>query len=431
MLNALNFIIGCVLVGTTAAIYSISFAAIIYNGDLGAFLDRGIGLTLIGASIMAAGGGLLFSVSGTVSHPQDVTAVMLAASAVNITAHAQTLGPEALFITTAALVALTGLCAAIAATVLGYCRLSRVFEYFPISVMGGFLAATGYLLLTGAISMLLNRKISLRDIPGIWSASELHIWLPWIAIGVLYVVLSRTVRSRYALPVAVITTLAGFYVVLAISPAQLSDMRNAGLLLGPFPREGLLRGYDASLLEYIAWPLVLQESPMIVSVAGMVILGGLLNLHGLHHVTRKSVDLDNDLKAIGVLNAVSSISGGLVGYPAISTTILGWRLGLKGLAAAISASVICVSLALFGTDVLAVLPKGLFAAIVAYLGLDLLYSWLWLEWKRHTLWEFAIVVGILVTAASIGILEALALGLCAAMCGRFIFGSRLVTKSDL
>ena len=243
-------------------------------------------------------------------------------------------------------------------------------------------------------------------------------------------VVSRTVRARYALPLAVITTLAGFFVFLAITPTRLSDVRDAGLLLGPFPTEGLLQGYDLALLEHIDWPLVLQEGPMILSVAGMVILGGMLNLHGLHHVTRESVDLDNDLKAIGVLNAVSSAAGGLVGYPAISTTILGWRLGLKGIAAAVSASLVCVSLALFGTDVLALLPKGLFAAIVAYLGFDLLYSWLWLEWKRLAFWDFAIVVGILVAAAAIGILEALALGFAAAMCGRLMFRRRLVTKTD-
>lgn len=415
MFNSLHFLVGCILVGATAAIYSISFAAIIYNGNLSTFLDRGIGMTLIGAAVMAIGGGLLFSLSGTVSHPQDATAAMLAASAAHIATGSNHLGPDALFITTVALVALTGLTAAVAATALGYCRLSKIFRQFPFSVAGGFLAATGYLLLMGSIGLLLNRNIALQDLAGIFSAQEVLIWLPWIMIGGTYAVLARTLRNRYALPLAVLATLAGFFVFIAISPLSLADFRGSGLLLGPFPSDGVMDAYDFALLGQVDWSLVMREGPMIISVAGMVIVGGLLNLHGLNHLTRedvgrKSVDIDNDLKAIGVLNAVSSLTGGLVGYPAISTTVLGWRLGLKGVAAALSAGLVCVSLALFGTDVLGDLPMGLFAAIVAYLGFDLLYSWLWLELRRAARFEVAIVLGIVAGTATVGILEALAAG---------------------
>lgn len=418
---------GCLLVGATSAVYSISFAAIIYNGDLGAFLDRGIGLTLIGASVMAAGGGLLFSLSGTVSHPQDITAVMLAASAANLGGYAQVLSPDALFMTTAALVAVTGLFAGVVAAALGYCRLSRLFQYLPHPVMGGFLAATGYFLLMGALGILQGRSISLQDIPGLWSQRDLATWLPWITIGAAYVVLCRKVRARCVLPIAVAATLAGFFALLALRAVPLSAAQDAGLLLGPFPSDGLLAAYDPSLLGAIHWPLVLGEMPISVSVAVMVVLGGLLNLHGLHHVTGQPVDLDNDLKSVGVLNVFSSMAGGLVGYPAISTTILGWRIGLTGLAAATSAALVCVLLALFGTEVVGMLPKGLFAAIVAYLGMDLLYTWLWREWRYRPTWEFFIVFLILVTAATVGFIQALALGLSAAVACRILFGRNPVS----
>lgn len=420
VINMMQFMIGCLLVGTTAAVYSISFAAIIYNGELGAFLHRGIGMTLIGAAIMAAGGGLLFSMSGTVSHPQDVTAVMLAASATQMTVHASDLDADVVFITTAALVWFAGLTAALVTVLLGCCRLGKIVGRIPYPVMGGFLAATGYLLLTGAISMLLDRSISLWDLPEIWRFQYLKQWLPWIAIGAVYVVLTRTLKADYVLPLAIVCTLVGFFILLAIKPFGLQEARDAGVLLGPFPSEGLLQGYDPSLLTLINWSLVFQESPAILSIAGMVALGGVLNLNGLRHLTRKDINLDNDLKSIGVLNGLSSMAGGLVGYPAISTSVLGRHLGLRGIAAATSAALVCLSLVLLGTDALALLPKGVFAAIISYLGIDLLYSWLWLERKRLSRWDFFIIQGILIAAATVGFLEAIALGLCATLLGRHL-----------
>jgi SulP family sulfate permease len=420
MINAMQFLIGCLLVGATAAVYSISFAAIIYNGELGSLLHRGIGMTLIGTAIMAASGGLFFSMSGTVSHPQDVTAVMLAASATQIAAHAQELDADALFITTAALVWVAGLAAALAAFLLGCCRLGKIVEQIPYPVMGGFLAATGYLLLTGAVSMLLDRNISQHDLLGIWNLQDLKRWLPWIAIGAVYVILARTLRADYVLPAAVVCTLIGFFILILLGPFGLEEARNAGVLLGPFPSEGLLQGYDPSLLTRINWPLIFREGPTILAISAMVALGGVLNLNGLRHLTRKDINLDNDLKTIGALNALSSMAGGLVGYPAISTSVLGWHLGLKGITAAVSAALVCLLLALFGTDVLALLPKGLFAAIISFLGIDLLYYWLWLERKRLPGWDFVIILGILIFAATIGFLEAIALGFCATQFGRYL-----------
>ena len=75
----------------------------------------------------------------------------------------------------------------------------------------------------------------------------------------------------------------------------------------------------------------------------------------------------------------------------------------------------CVALGLFGTDLLALLPKGLFAAIIAFLGCDLLYSWLWTQRENLPLWDYVVVIGILLAAATIGFLQAIGLGLCAAL----------------
>ena len=96
MLKFAQAVVGCGLVGAITAVYSISFAAIVYTGELASFLHLGIGMTLIGAAFMAAVGGVLFSMPGTVAHPQDITAVMLAALAAQMIVQSQLAEPNAI-----------------------------------------------------------------------------------------------------------------------------------------------------------------------------------------------------------------------------------------------------------------------------------------------------------------------------------------------
>ena len=69
---------------------AISFVAIVFTGPLESFIERAIGMTLIGAALLAVTGGFLSCYRGTVIHPQDITAVILAVGASAI--YSQSLG---------------------------------------------------------------------------------------------------------------------------------------------------------------------------------------------------------------------------------------------------------------------------------------------------------------------------------------------------
>ena len=68
---------GGMVIGLMATVFAISFASIIYSGPLSPSLDRGIGLALLGGAVMSGLGALLFSFRGTVTHSQDITAILL------------------------------------------------------------------------------------------------------------------------------------------------------------------------------------------------------------------------------------------------------------------------------------------------------------------------------------------------------------------
>ncbi|HVH03393.1 MAG TPA: SulP family inorganic anion transporter, partial [Amaricoccus sp.] len=137
---------------------NVSLAAIVYHGALAGFVDRGIALTLLGAAAMAVVGALACGYRGTVCQPQDAPAIVLALAAGAIAAGMADPASERSFATVAALVVVTSAASGAAAWLLGRLGLGFVARFIPFPVLGGFLAATGYLLVMGALGIAVGRQ---------------------------------------------------------------------------------------------------------------------------------------------------------------------------------------------------------------------------------------------------------------------------------
>ncbi|NKB28892.1 MAG: STAS domain-containing protein [Rhodobacteraceae bacterium] len=404
---------GASIVGAMVVIMTISFVSIVYTGPLEQFLDRGIGTTLLGASIMMFVGTLLFSWRVTVMNPQDLTAILLAGAAANIAAQGALAPPDQLFATVLMMIAVTAFAGGIFAMLSGRLRLTFIVRFIPYPVMGGFLAATGYLLVLvlGACSMLVGEPIDLWTLGRLAKPDVVWLWLPWLAVAAVVLWATKRLRSLHTLPVAIALTCIRFYVVLGAVGISLETASLNGLLLGPFGSGSFLAGFDAATVTQADWSLIAGQIPTILAVIAMMLLGAALNLSGIEIAIGQPIKRDRDFVVLGLANAVMAPTGGLLGFPGISTTILGHRLGLRTIASGLLIAGFSLTTALFGAGLLEVLPRGLFAATIMYLGLELLVTWLWIERKRLMASDFSIVLFILATSAAFGFLEALVLGL--------------------
>ncbi len=398
-----------------AAGFVISFATMIYSGPLSPSLNRGIGLSLLGCTLMSGLGSLLFSYRGMIVHPQDVTAVLLATASAAIAAAGVGLAQDALFATVAVMVALAAALAGVACLVLGRLRLGFVARYLPYPVLGGFLAATGYLLFMGGIGIILNDSVSLWTLGVLFEPGAISQWLPWTLAAGAIAVTSRYWQSGVALPLMIAGATAFFYVALAVSGMSLDDALQKGWLLGPFPSGGFLTDLHPSVVGLANWTIIAEQAPVLIAIVAMTVIGALLNIAGINHIVGHQSDTDADLRATGYSNLLSASAFGLVGYPTLGETALGSRFGIRGPLAGGVVALVSLGAALFGASVLEVLPRGLFGMLLAFIGLDLLSTWIWTERKRLQTSDFAIVLLILAVAATVGFLEAIALGILVSM----------------
>jgi len=407
-----------VLRGTWAAIviaaltvsFVISFSAIIYSGPLAPFIGTGIGLSLLGSILMCGIGGIFYSYKGTICHPQDVTAIVLAVSATSIAASWPAGQESGLVSTIVVLVAVSTLVAGIVTYLFGHFRLGFLARFVPYPVLGGFLAATGYLLLIGAIGMGLGETFHIDQPQMLVAQGALIRWLPWVLLGAAIAIIAARAHNGLLLPGSLLIAAVAFYAGLLATGTTLAEAKQAGLLLGPFPDDGFIGILTPALILDADWSVVMGESVTLVAVALLTVVGTLLHATGLELSLDQEFDLEKDLRATGIANVAGAMGGGLIGFQLLSGTTLGKKLHLPGILPGLSAAAGCALTFFYGGALLSMLPVGLFVTVVSYLGIDFLITWLWTKRRQLSHTDYALVLLILLVTALVGFFEALGIG---------------------
>ena len=170
-------------------------------------------------------------------------------------------------------------------------------------------------------------------------------------------------------------------------------------------------GVGPQIVTQADWSAILAQVPVLLTIVVIATIGTTLNATGLELALRRDLDINREVKGVGFANTLAAIVGGLPGYHFVGQTILAGRLGHAGRIAGMSASVACLLVFFLGGTVLSFLPVGLFASVIAYLGLDLLYTWLWAERPNLKQRDYLIVFLIPIIAVSVSFLTAIAVGL--------------------
>src|SRR5215217_1347989 len=389
----------------------ISFAILIFLGELGAFATTGIGMVLFGGLILQIIMGLTSSVPGMLGGPQDSPAAVLGLTAAAIVASMKDAPIEAKFITVVATTVLTSIIAGFFFVFIGGFKLSRFVRFVPYPVVGGFIAGTGLLLVQGAIGVLLGFTPDLANLNLLFTAGNLLLWIPGIVFGTLVLISSRRFNHFLAYPALLVGTIAVFYISMWISGFDTHELRQMGLLLGPFPHGALWKPLDFSLLAQVDWKIIVGQSSNIAAVAIISLISLLLNASALELIAQKDVDLDRELISTGIANIASGLGGSSVGYHMLGISSLAFRMGISNrLVSLLAASVTGITL-LFGASLLSLIPKLIAGGLIFFVGLSFLMEWLYDAWFQLPRIDYMLVWVILIVVGAFGFLEGVGTGI--------------------
>src|SRR5262245_26198173 len=397
--------------GILSIAFGLSYAVLIFSGPLTPWLTYGVAATFvstaIAAFVVALRGSLPFAIAGPDSSTSAVTAVLAAALAERLMAGGaanQLLKPT--LIVTAIGSALTGilLCG------LGLARAGRAIRFVPYPVIGGFLGATGWLVVSGAVLVATDLQLSKHNLEALLGASSVAKVLTSVTLAAVLFIARAWYRSAFVLPVLLFASFATVYLAILLSGTPFATVQAAGWMFRPQAATAFSLPWSFDALSAFPWEVLLSLSGELLAVMFVTVVSLLLNMTGIEIATRHEADLNRDLNALGTANILSAAFGGYVSCVSLLRSTLNHSAGATGRLAGVTMAAIAAAMLLVDPDFLAYVPKCVLAGLLLYLGLDLMYRWLVDSAQRLSRIEYASLVAIALIIVNWGFIAGVLIG---------------------
>jgi SulP family sulfate permease len=423
-----------IVIGVINVSLNLSFAALVFSGDLAVFLPNGIGLFMLGTALVGA---LMASFSyfrGTVVVLQDAGLILILLGVQNILQQVNDPAAPSTFVTVIAFIALGSISTGAFFLILGRFHLGNLIRFIPYPVIGGFLVAMGLGLVRGAFSIAADYKFSLDTLGDLLAAETPLRWLPAFFLGLILWANTRYKLHYLFLPAALVASMIGFWGLVFSLGYSADEILNGGWVLGPFPGQPTWQPLVLEDLTQIHWELIWRNSwhiAVAVLVNAMVLL---LNISALEVQNQDDaeVKVNNELQVTGAANVLVGLTGGTTSFQSISLTLLSWT--MKGHSRVVGWVVSLLFLLIFflGFDLIVYFPRFILGGLLSFLALSIIINWLYDAWFKMPRQEYFFMLLIVGVVALVGYLEGIMVGMIGAAVLFAINYSRLdlVHKTD-
>ena len=327
--------------GLLCVVVALGNVTLLARGDLVPLIASLAAAMLFASAVLAAATAYLSDIPGQVTPTQEISVVGLAA-VTGAAAEAFHGAAGALLATILATIGMTTLACGLVMFGLGRFRLGRLIRFVPYPVFAGFLAITGWFLLTGGLETVIGAPLNLERLATMGEpGTAIKVGLA-LALVVGLQLLNRRFGSGAVLPLAVVVLVSLFNVVVLVAGVSRPVLQQSGWVFSipsgsmSWPPVGLseLAGIDWSA---VARGLLFAPFAVVITTAA-----AMMNVSGIELDQRTDIDLDRELRSMGIGNVLSGLVGGLPGFPAVSATLLAIQLGAPSRAVAWSSQP-CVS----------------------------------------------------------------------------------------
>ena len=395
--------------------YCISFSALIFQGELASGLTLGLSMLLTGTVVT----GFIIALTSTLSPagagPDTPAVAVMSVLATAIAAHAASSGMSAELATIHVLLAISAstLLTGVLLFALGSLRLGEWLRFVPYPVIGGFLAASGWLLVTGGIEVMTGvaPQLSMHSLSSLFTAEHFPQFLIGAGFSVGVFAARRVIDSFLTLPLAffvfvILVDLA----LLVFGGAEMIGGRDAWYLQGMTGIK-LWMPLQAAIEHDIEWSALAFSAAEIGAVCGVTAISVLLDVSSLEVARQQSADLDKELRYNGVANIVAGLTGGAAGNLSLSGSILIQEAGAVSRFSGVAAAGFCAFVLYFGADVASYIPTPLLGGLLTYLGLVVLAEALVRSPAQRSLTEFLLAGAIMAVIVYSGYLLGVVLGI--------------------
>ena len=313
---------------------------------------------------------------------------------------------DATLIVMALATAVTG----IALCILGITRAGRAIRFVPFPVIGGFLGATGWLMITGAMQVVTDRTPTLATIGSYADLGAASKIVAALVVGAALYFVTRRSKSLFALPGLLLAAFAAAHVALPIIGVSPTAAQAAGWMFKPQPAAELALPWKAEAFGGFSWNLVPALSGDLLAILFVTVITFLLNTTGIEIATRGEANIDRDLKVLGFANILTAALGGYVSCTSWSRSVLVRTAGASTRLAGLTVAAIAAAMIVVDPGFLGYVPKYALAGLLIFLGWGMVYQWLILSWRQLPLLEYLSLVAIALLIVNWGFVAGVLIG---------------------
>ena len=380
--------------------YCVSFAALIFTGDLAGGFSLGLAGLIMGTVVTCIVIALTSTFAPVIGGPDSPAVAVMAVLASSIAAALAAKGGSNAQIILNILVALSvsTFLTGVLLYGVGALKLGQWLRFIPYPVIGGFLAASALLLIGGGIEVVTQTNLTLS--PASWEVVYSSVYGPQLLVGAMFAMsiplLGRWVPDYLALPLA-------FFAFLLVLDASLFGIVNdeavkSAWFLPSLGELSLWWPITAVMGEGVDWGVIALSSAEIGSFCGVMAIALLLDVSSLEVARQKSGDLDQEFRSNGLANLLASGLGGFGGSLSMNGCLLLDESGATTRWAGVIVGLVCAAILFSGADVGSVVPKAILGGMLVYLGVMILIElWeapaqsSWMEWALTGAMTLAII----------------------------------------
>ncbi len=403
-----------VFAGTICSIlsiaYCLSYAALIFTGPLEHVLSYGVAVTFlsaaVGGSIVALRSSLPFAVAGPDSNISVVLAALVATVVQGVVAAGGTDLLEPTLVALCSATAITGLLLC----VLGFTRAARAIRFVPYPVIGGFLGATGWLMITGAIQVVANQRPALVNIGAFVDAAIAARLAAGLIVAITLFIALRRSKSPFALPGVLLAAIAATYLFLFLTGSPLVVAQAEGWMFRPQPMAGLISPWQPGALRGFSWTALPALAGDLLAVMFVTIITLVLNTSGIEIATRTEANIERDLKVLGLANIATAALGGYVSCTSFSRSMLVRMAGATSRISGLTVAAISAAVLVADPGFLGYVPKYVLAGLLFYLGGGLVYQWIIRSSRQLLRLEYLSLIAIALLIINVGFIAGVLIG---------------------
>jgi len=356
--------------------YCLSYAALIFTGPLEHVLSYGVAVTFlsaaIGGSIVALRSSLPFAIAG----PDSSVSVVMAAMVATLVHRLATHGGTEFLVPTLVAMSLTTALTGLLLCILGLARAGRAIRFVPFPVIGGFLGATGWLMILGAVQVAADQRPELANLGAFANVAIAAKLAAGLIVAIALHLALRRSKNPLILPGVLLAAFVATYVVLLSSGFSVAEAQAQGWMFGSQPAAGLISPWQPTALRSFPWTALPPLAGDLVAVMFVTVINLLLNTTGIEIATRTEANIDRDLKVLGLANIATAALGGYVNCTSLSRSILVRTAGATSRISGLTVAAISAALLVADPSFLGYVPKYVLAGLLFFLGAGLVYQWL-------------------------------------------------------